>query len=301
MWTWEDVVGLPAVKYFKTLSSEALARGRIQFIESNPGFKTTEYAPPFQTAMRLVLMLFSYKFCNDYFVVKDLKFAAQIYPHKNDSINLLNVHLNYWELYVNGGIAPTKEYDAYRESIIHVCARGRLGRIWPRVLHGAVVLHLAPNLDGSAAEDSFEPCLFNRAIGPEEGALDGFDVVKFKVRLPNGQEVSLSPDHIKRETLKGVGRRKREMIEANWPKIEQLMRQAQGFERRRGLNVASIETWSDWLFRRHLLRESSRDIADDVNSTAGFVEHRIKYLRNALDLQPKKSLGCKHGRPPLYY
>lgn len=303
----EDIAGLPLARSLKVLKSEALQKGRIEFTDLGfdiPGFDKGAYVPPSQEANGIAFMLYACQFLNDAWVRKDLIKAAKLYPFKNYHIDLLDLHQNEWELYENRREKPTKEYRDYREAIMHVCARGRMGSTWPLVLHGSIVTYLAwrPDVLGDSKERTFLPILTNRVINPAEGALDGYyEIPHAKIQTTDGEKVALIPDQTKREALKGHNRETRKLIEANFEEMKQEMQKALGYERRRPPTLTSIETWGNWLFRRHLLRESSEEIAADYLSTADFVGERVKFFRKAIDLQPKKSVRCIHGRPPLYY
>ena len=107
----------------------------------------------------------------------------------------------------------------------------------------------------------------------------------------------ITPGFGKRETLRRLKRSPvvQAYVREHWEALKGCLGEVLGYKRRRETSLTAIDH-VDWLFRRHILHESTDAIAEMAGRQVMTVESSIKEFRHLLDLQPKHAVQCLEHR-----
>lgn len=188
----------------------------------------------------------------------------------------------------------------YQEAVLHLCARERMGRMWPPLVHFLIVNYvmIRDHPDGWPEGPTFEPLFMPRILDPVEGALDGYHPIpRARTRTPLGMQVILSPDQPQRKAARNQkDPYLRYLIETGV--VRDALKESLGYQRRRDMSLEE-EKHASWLFRRHIRKESIEEIGRSDSVSPSTVETAVKNLRRRLDLQPKNGIRClRHSKLP---
>ena len=316
-----DPTTLPVHHWVSCWNGEALQDGNL----INTG-RSTFISQPSQEATVLpsssvggqLRMAFLGLFANHTVIQTELKEIAAAYGRTVDPEELAD-HLASWDYWESNrdyltdspsdhdfkevaeleGCRIYKLSRSYVEAVLHLCARERLGRSWPRLIHGLVVTY---SLTEDSPEGSmFEPIILPRLFGINEGTADGYQPVwSVMYETPAGLVPLVTPGLGKRETLRRLKRTPviQTYVREHWDELKECLWEVIGYKRRRNTSLTAIDH-VDWLFRRHILRESTDAIAEMAGRHAMTVESSVKEFRQLLDLQPKHAVHClEHRRRP---
>ena len=275
----------------------------------------TGWVPPYQEKLGKLTLAFLGLLFDDPIVADLLRGIVALYPHDvhsgDDAIVSHQLSWDFWEK--NPGQwsadvpfkAPLDYYDFkpvngvyiyslpidYREAILHLCSRERLGRSYPRLIHAAIVTYILTLKDD--AGPVFEAFVVPNAIAIEENSLSGY-YHSYEVRFGSGlNSVRIgTPDERKRNALKRLQDPVvRDSLSSGWDAVREQRKEAIGYSRRRKISESSIEHIS-WLFARHILGEPHSCIASQAGTAISTVELAIKNLRHIMDLQAKGAVRC---------
>ena len=313
-----DPSTLPVHHSVSYWDSEALRRGELintgqsTFI-SEPGLDVPVlHVGSVANQLRLVFLSL---FANDGLVRRELVRVADTYPGSIDGENFAG-HLaswDYWECN-SGYLSDSPDDNAsdvvvelegsriyrlsplYVEAVLHLCARERLGPSWPRLIHGLSCTYLLPQC--GATEPEFDPIVPPRMFGIKDGAIDEYQPIwSVMYETPAGLVPLITPGLGKRETLRRLKRSPviQTYVREHWDELKGCLGEVIGYKRRRNTSLTAVDH-VDWLFRRHILRESTDAIAERSGNHVMTVESSIKEFRRLLDLQPKHAVHCLEHR-----
>ena len=308
---------------------EALGVGQIVGVERTED--AGAYVPPTADKGSNLAAAFLGLLVNDPAIRSELLKASELYPYfVVNPGDLIYSHLLSWEVWEphpdkwQPGLADTiipfgslfgLPDDAcrlyalppeYREAILHLCARLRMGPSWPRLVHAAAMTYLMTKADPNGWPEgaSFEPVIWPRPFSPQVGTWVGYHPIpRVRLSTPHGEVVLMSPDQDKREVLRATKpTRLRRFVEDNWGKLEAELEGALGYSRRRKPSTES-ESHVQWLFRRHIQRLSDGEIAGEFHVEPSTVETVVKDRRRELDLQLNSAVRCldHKQRPKPFY
>ena len=312
--TYIDPTVLPLVQWVSVWESKSLQSGNRSLTDRYAFINEADAegsVPPPQSGKSQLRMAFLGLLANDDSVRRELSQATAVYSRSVDVEEVVD-HLaswDYWEsnrntlansLSIRNGdvlceVQNTKIYRLrrpYVEAVLHLCARERLGPSWPRLIHGLVITYLLTKDDPEGP--SFEPVVMPRMFGTQEGAIDGYHPVwGVTYRGPNGLVPIIAPGVSKRTTLRRL--RKNPSVQGyvreHWDELKERLSAASGYERRREISPIGLDQVR-WLFRRHIIRDSTERIAEGAERNITTVESAIKDLRKSLDLQSKYAVRC---------
>ena len=114
---------------------------------------------------------------------------------------------------------------------------------------------------------------------------------------PDGLVPVITPGLGKRETLRRLKRCPvvQAYVREHWEALKGSLGDVLGYKRRRETSLTAIDH-VNWLFRRHILHESTDAIAEESENHVMTVESSIKEFRRLLDLQPKNAVHCLEHR-----
>ena len=110
----------------------------------------------------------------------------------------------------------------------------------------------------------FKPITLPRMSGIQEGAVDGYHPLWSVMCEPSdGLIPVITPGLGKRDTLRRLKRSLvvQAYVRENWEALRGCLGEVLGYKRRTETSLAVIEH-VDWLFRRHILHESTAAIAE---------------------------------------
>ena len=313
-----DPTALPVHHWVSCWNGEALQNGDL----INTG-RSTFISEPSQEATVLpsssvggqLRMAFLGLFANDTSIREELKKVAAAYARPVDPEELAD-HIASWDYWESNrdyltdspsdhdfkavaeleGCRIYKLSRSYVEAVLHLCARERLGRSWPRLIHGLVVTYW---LTKDSPEGSvFEPIILPRLFDINEGTADGYQPMwSVMYETPDGLVPVITPGLGKRETLRRLKRSPvvQAYVRDHWEALKGCLGEVLGYKRRRETSLTAIDH-VDWLFRRHILHESTDAIAERSGNHVMTVESSIKEFRRLLDLQPKHAVRCLEHR-----
>jgi hypothetical protein len=187
----------------------------------------------------------------------------------------------------------------YCEAVFHLCARERLGKMWPRLVHSLVMTYLQRLNDPEGP--NFEPTIFPNLYLMDEGTIDGYHPIhQLRWTGPRGDLVLISPGQTKRQALSSLGRGAvRNYVEKHWDELKSMLEDGLGYQRRRQISEKFDVNHIKWLFHRHVLQEPFDDIATRFGVSPSTVESVVRDLRRLLDLQLQTAVKCldHRGRP----
>jgi hypothetical protein len=135
-------------------------------------------------------------------------------------------------------------------------------------------------------------------FGIKDGAIDGYQPIwSVMYETPAGLVPLITPGLGKRETLRRLKRSPviQTYVREHWDELKGCLGEVIGYKRRRNTSLTAVDH-VDWLFRRHILRESTDAIAERSGNHVMTVESSIKEFRRLLDLQPKHAVRCLEHR-----
>ena len=144
----------------------------------------------------------------------------------------------------------------------------------------------------------FEPIILPRLFGINEDTADGYQPMwSVMYETQDGLVPLITPGLGKRETLRRLKRSPvvQAYVREHWEALKGCLGEVLGYKRRRETSLTAIDH-VDWLFRRHILRESTDGIAEMAGKHAMTVESSVKEFRQLLDLQPKHAVHCLEHR-----
>jgi hypothetical protein len=264
---------------------------------------------------------------NDYKVQEELREAAAEYPFAVTTLaDLRYCHIISWEYWESDPVrldaadcypipwGPIKGLPmdnivrylmphTYAERIQHFCSRERLGKMWPRLIHGIVTSYVRERCNPDTWPDGpqFQVIVQPEFLNPQCGALVGYQrIPRLEAKKVDGRRiVVMSPDEPMRKVQRRFPREARSFLSDNADRMKTMMQHELGYERRRIPTADMISTQVGWLYRRHILGESYSSIAKSSMVAESTVESVVKTLRRALDLQPKYAVRClDHRRRP---
>ena len=293
---------LPVSLTFSVLDSAALEEGVPKEVDQF-GDEDNHIPPWAENGNRLVSAFLGH-FANHDVIRDALIRIADLYPHRphvGEGFDLIS-HLLSWDYWESNrasvppaelaGVSVYSLTHEYCEAILHLSTGERLGKMWPRLIH-ALVMSYIQGLNHPEGP-SFEPSLFPNLYLMQEGTLNGYHPIQ-RLRLigPAGNQVLISPGQTKREALSQLGRGTvREFAEQNWCELKAIQEGALGYRRRRAFSDKEDVSHVRWLFRRHVLQESMKDIAAIFGVHPSTVAATVGDLRRRLDLQAKTTVGC---------
>ena len=312
---------LPLTQWVSVWDGESLKRGDLSSVYR---FTFTDRAdavdsvPPPQISKNHLIRVFLGLFANDETIDRELLGATGLYfgAVTADAVVSHLASWDYWESEQHDmadscdsessrvlcNVSQTNVYQLprpYVEAVLHLCARERLGPSWPRRIHSMVVHYLLTKDDHEGP--SFELIGLPRLFGIKEGTIDGYHLVKsVTCQGQNGVFQIISTGVSKRETLQRLkgDPNLQAYVQDNWKKLKGQLNTASGYERRREISQMGLDQVR-WLFHRHILGETTKQIASEFNNAVTTVEKAIKDLRWSLDLQPKHAVHClAHKRLP---
>ena len=132
----------------------------------------------------------------------------------------------------------------------------------------------------------------------EEGAVDGYHPLwSVMCETPDGLVPVITPGLGKRETLRRLKRSPvvQAYVREHWEALRGCLGEVLGYKRRTETSLTAIDH-VDWLFRRHILHESTAAIAEMAGKDITTAEYSIQEFRQLLDLQPKHAVHCLEHR-----
>jgi hypothetical protein len=300
---------IPVVQTTSVLSSPALKEGIVKEVERLGD--EDNYIPPWANKGTSLVSAFLGLFANNNIIQDSLVRISRLYPYwpnKGECFDLIG-HLlswDYWEGTRSSfppaeicGVSIHPMPHVYCEAVFHLCARERLGKMWPRLAHALVISYIQCSNDPEGP--SFEPTIFPNLYLMDEGTLDGYHPIhRLRLVRPTGDLVLISPGEPKRQALSRLGRGKvRKFVEENWSELKIILEEGLGYKRRRQISERFDFSHVKWLFHRHVLREPLDDIATRFGVSPSTVEAVVRDLRRLLDLQAKTAVKClDHRRRP---
>ena len=318
----ESEKGVPVLLTMSVLDAARLKQGKVHEVGRHA--HEGAWVSPDSDKEGYIVSAFLGAFVNDDEVYPELVKAAELYPFPVDDLLGLIGHMlswDYWEQQPDEAariLAHWEHYDNppgagfdlpigpiphdYAEAITHICARARMGSMWPRLVHGTILSYVNGKDDPEGP--SFEPWVIPRLVDTPQGTLDGFHPIpRVRIKTPQGMTVLIDPDTTKRETLRQIAEPFKSFVRDNWGTLKARLEQELRYSRRRDPSLESVEDWPRWLFAAHILRGSYEEIASAVRHQAGYVKRVVKELRKALDLQQMRSVRCLNHKqlPPRFY
>lgn len=285
---------LPATETVHTISALALSQGRLEDVGRNVDSPT--FIPPEIEDRGNLAFAFLGMFVNDPGVARRLKQAVEQYPFRDKVIRSeddLAEHMLRWERWELG---IESLHEGYTEAIKHLCAGERLGKTWPMRIHGTVCTYL---IDRGYEQPIFEPYISPRTLVLQRGSIDGFYVnYAVQINTEHGWKPVVELGVSKREAMNRRSPEERRSLEPEYEHLRQDLGLHVGHQRRRGMELRTVEERARWLFDVHVRRRSAKQVAVASQSSEATVKRRVQELRLSLDLQPKDSVKCKHKQRP---